>query len=388
MTSRERVIKTLNHLEPDRVPVDLGGTVTNTGIARSAHSELLRYLEYDQPEPEYVDILQQLVNPDERVLDRFRVDVYGLGPSPPDNWKLKIEEGRDSFFYTDEWGIRCRMPRDGYYFDRVEYPLGDSELDLDRFNDYAWPNPRDAGRRRGVEKKVKELYQNTDYALCFKVEGAGVFEQSVAIRGNENFYVDLIANPKLATAIMDKMLEFYIGFWEEMLPIVGAYVQVIKIGDDLGMQNGPLISPDLYRSLIKPRERELISFIKKRTDAKIYFHSCGSVYEFIPDLIEIGVDVLNPIQVSAKDMVTKRLKQEFGERLSFWGAVDTQQVLPFGSQEDVVAEVRKRIGDLAPGGGYILSSVHNIQAKVPPENIAAMFDAAFKYGEYPIQTPL
>jgi uroporphyrinogen decarboxylase len=218
------------------------------------------------------------------------------------------------------------------------------------------------------------------------VEGAGVFEQSVAIRGNENFYVDLIANPKLATAIMDKMLEFYIGFWEEMLPIVGPYVQVIKVGDDLGMQNGPLISPDLYRSLIKPRERELISFIKKRTDAKIYFHSCGSVYEFIPDLIEIGVDVLNPIQVSAKDMVTKRLKQEFGERLSFWGAVDTQQVLPFGSQEDVEAEVRKRIGDLAPGGGYILSSVHNIQAKVPPENIAAMFDAAFKYGEYPIQT--
>ena len=198
--------------------------------------------------------------------------------------------------------------------------------------------------------------------------------------------MDMIANPKLTTAIMDKMLEFYISFWGEMLPIVGPYVQVIKLGDDLGMQSGPLISPDLFRSMIKPRERELIAFIKKRTDAKIFFHSCGSIYEFIPDLIEIGVDVLNPIQVSAKDMDTKRLKQEFGDRLAFWGAVDTQQVLPFGSPEDVVAEVKKRIGDLAPGGGYILSSVHNIQAKVPPENIETMFDAALRYGEYPIRS--
>lgn len=197
--------------------------------------------------------------------------------------------------------------------------------------------------------------------------------------------MDLVANPKFAEAIMDKMVEFYFGYWEEIRPLVGRYVQIIKMGDDLGGQDGSLIGRELYRKMIKPRHKEIFSFIKKRTDAKLYLHSCGAIYEFIPDIIECGVHVLNPIQVSAEGMDTKRLKQEFGDRLSFWGAIDTQSILPFGTPVDVEQEVKRRIGDLASGGGYVLSSMHNIQANVPPENIVAMFEAARKYSEYPIR---
>jgi len=379
-----RVLKALNHEEPDKVPIDLGGSLTNTGIAKKAHAELMKYLGLKENEPEVIDVYQQLVRPDERLLKKFEIDVYGIGPKPPKTWELIIKEDKDNYYYTDEWGIKYRMPKKhGYYFDIVEHPL--AGLDRESLKDYQWPDPHDLGRRERLEEKVKDLHENTDYALFFNAATSGIFEKSCALRGTENFYVDLIADPKFAEAVLDKMVEFYLGYWEEMLPLVGKYVQVVKMGDDLGGQNGPLVNPEVYRKVLKPRQREVFSFIKKRTNAKLYLHSCGSVYEFIPDIIELGVDVLNPIQVSASDMDTRRLKQEFGDRLSFWGAVDTQRILSFGIPRDVEEEVKKRIGDLASGGGYILSSVHNIQANVPPENIVAMFEAAGKYGKYPIR---
>jgi len=379
-----RVLKALNHEEPDKVPIDLGGSLTNTGIAKKAHAELMKYLGLKENEPEVIDVYQQLVKPDERILKKFEIDVYGIGPKPPKTWELIIKEDKDNYYYTDEWGIKYRMPKKhGYYFDIVEHPL--AGLDRESLKDYQWPDPHDLGRRERLEEKVKDLHENTDYALFFNAATSGIFEHSCALRGTENFYVDLIADPKFAEAVLGKMVEFYLGYWEEMLPLVGKYVQVVKMGDDLGGQNGPLVNPEVYRKVLKPRQREVFSFIKKRTNAKLYFHSCGSVYEFIPDIIDCGVDVLNPIQVSARNMDTRRLKQEFGDRLSFWGAVDTQRILSFGIPRDVEEEVKKRIGDLASGGGYILSSVHNIQANVPPENIVAMFEAAGKYGKYPIR---
>ena len=156
------------------------------------------------------------------------------------------------------------------------------------------------------------------------------------------------------------------------------------VSDDLGGENAPLISPDLYREMVKPAQKKLWQFIKDNTEAQLFQHTCGNVYSLIPDLIEIGVDILNPVQVAAKDMDSKRLKEEFGDRLTFWGAIDTQRVLPYGSPEDVETEVKKRIADMAPGGGYVLTAVHNIQAGVSPENICMMYDAAKKYGKYPI----
>jgi uroporphyrinogen decarboxylase len=165
---------------------------------------------------------------------------------------------------------------------------------------------------------------------------------------------------------------------------VGEYLDVFQLADDLAMQNGPYMSPDLYREMIKPYQIELFRFVKALTPAKIYYHSCGSVTMLLDDLIEVGVDILNPVQVSADNMETDRLKRRFGNRLSFWGAMDTTEILPNGTADDVRNEVRRIIRDLAPGGGFVLASVHNLQSDIPPENIIAMFETASQYGKYPI----
>lgn len=389
MNSRERVVKALNHEEPDRVPVDLGGSLTNASMVKKAHDDLRKYLNIEGGNDEFVDWIMQIVRPDERILKEFEVDVYGIGPRnfserPPKDWKLVTDEDENYYYYQDEWGIKYRMSkREGYYFEIMENPLANSNMES--LKDYQWPDPHDPRRWEGLEEEVKNLYENTDYALFLNADTWGIFEKACALRGTENFYIDLIADPKFAQAILDKMLEFYTGYWKEALMRIGNYIQIVKMGDDLGGQDGPLISPELYRRVLKPRHKEIFSFIRKRTSAKLYLHSDGSIYTLIPDIIECGVDVLNPIQVLAKNMGdTKRLKREFGDRLSFWGAIDTQRILPFGTPEDVEEEVKKRISNLAPGGGYILSAAHNIQPNVPPENVVAMYKAARKYGEYPI----
>jgi uroporphyrinogen decarboxylase len=194
--------------------------------------------------------------------------------------------------------------------------------------------------------------------------------------------VDLLGNQAFAEALMDRGLEVQLQIGGKLLAAAGNFVDIIHISDDLGTQKAPLISPELYRKLIKPRQRKLFDFIKGRTDARILLHSDGCVYPFIPDFIEIGVDILNPVQVTAEDMDPKRLKREFGDQLCFWGAIDTQHTLPFGTPQDVRDEVRRRIEELGDKGGYVLTSVHNIQNEVPPQNICEMFDAALEYGGY------
>jgi uroporphyrinogen decarboxylase len=384
MNSRKRVILALSHEEPDRVPIDLAGSLTNAGISKEAHRKLKKCLGLEGGKEEVIDPIQQLVMPDQRILDRFDVDIRAVCSKPPRSWTLHIEEDEESYYFVDEWKIKFRMPKQhGYYFDPVEFPLAKVTC-AEELDDYNWPDSFDPGRIEGLEEEVKNLYENTNYALLFGPT-TGIFETVFFLRGMENFFIDWTANIELAEAILDKMLEFHLGYWEQMLPIVGKYVQVVKMSDDLGSQNGPLINPATYRKAVKPRQKELFSFIKERTDAKLYLHSCGSIYELIPDLIECGVEVLNPVQVSAKDMDTARLKKEFGDKMCFWGAVDVQRVLPYGSPMDVRGEVKKRIKDLAPGGGYVVAPSHNIQRDVPAENIIALYEAAKDYGRYPIR---
>ena len=205
------------------------------------------------------------------------------------------------------------------------------------------------------------------------------------MRGYEDWYADVALNADLVGALMDAVLEFDLAVMEQALDLVGEDIDVILFGDDVTTQSGPMISPKSYRKLIRPRHERLFDFIHDRTDAKIMYHSCGSAYCFMEDFIDIGVDIINPVQVSAADMDTARLKAEFGDRISFWGGIDTQSVLPHGTEEEVRAEVEKRIADLAPGGGYVLAPVHNIQPDVPPENIVAMCDHAKVVGTYPIR---
>ena len=386
------------HEEPDRVPVDLGG-MFSTGIMGMAYNKLKAYLGIKGGRTRMYDLGQQLAEPEIEVLEMIGADVLPVLIEYPKRWKRStLPDGSPcevpydfnpevlpdgSKVIRDEEGrIIAKMPKDGYYYDGIYHPLEDAKT-VEDLEDYDFYKPIDEEIIRDLHGRAKNLYENTDYALM--LNGAGsVYETAQGLLGWRNFMVKLIRDPEFIDVLLDKIVEANIKRLEKILPAVNGYVQVVQVGDDLGMQNGPQISPGHYREIIKPKHERLYRYIKEHIDAFLFLHTCGSVYDFIPDLIEIGVDILNPVQVSAKNMDTERLKEEFGERITFWGGgCDTQRVLPFGTPKEVEKEVKKRIEDLAPGGGFVFTQVHNIQAGVPPENIMAMYKAVKKYGKYP-----
>lgn len=371
MTPRERLQKALNHIEPDRVPLDLGGIVT--GITKVCHKRLRDHLGIEGEE-RIVDRVQQVVKPEDELLQFLGVDTWYVNlPACEAAQGSELPGG----VWKDEWGVKRRKA--AYYYDIVESPFrGASLKDIESS---PWPDPHLPGRYRGLAASVKQLNEKSDWPIIVNVIGS-VFEFAWYLCGYDEFMRNLISNPSIPCALMDKMLEFQIGFFEEILDRTGEYIDVVLCGDDIATQRGPAISPKLYRKYVKPRQKKLYSMIKSKTEAKLFYHSCGAVYPFIEDLIEIGVDILNPVQVSAKGMDTKRLTQEFGEELTFWGAIDTQHVLPFGTSKQVEEEVKRRIDILAPGGGYVLNSVHNLQPDIPPVNIVTMFKTARSYGSY------
>ncbi len=385
MNSRERILTTLQHKEPDRIPIDLGG-IRSTGISIKAYEKLKNYLRLKGGDIEIYDFFQQIVRPDQRILKKIGADVYAIITNPSKNWKLKLMEDEDSYSYIDEWGIKYKMAKKGgwcYYM--VNHPLVKVKK-AEELDDYNWPDPYDPGIMEGLKEKVKDLYHNTNYALLANSPTGGILEHSQALRGFDTFLMDMLLNPELAMAIMDKVLEFQMGFWDNVLGAIGKYVQIVQIGDDLGSERGPLISLDLYKKLLKPKHKELCQFIKKKANAYLLLHACGSVSEFIPDFIDNGIDILNPIQTSAKNMDTKALKKEYGDRITFWGGgCDTQRILPYGTEKEVEEEVRMRVSHLGPGGGFVFTQVHNITAEVPPKNIIAMYKAVKKYGKYPLR---
>jgi uroporphyrinogen decarboxylase len=295
---------------------------------------------------------------------------------------LDIFEEGHYYAFTDRWGSKLHMPKEnGYYFDWVDFPIKEPTLAaLDR---YRWPRPDSDETNARLGAVAKWLYENTDYALVGSaVIGGGIFEQPARVMGLQNFLMALLTAPQFADRLMEQITDIYIESCNSYLDHVGQYLQVFTFWDDVTGQNGWLIRPELYRKMIKPKQKRLVDAIKKKTDAKLFFHCCGAARGLIPDLIELGFDILNPVQVSARGMDTKELKAEFGRDITFWGGIDTQRVLPFGKPQDVVDEVKRRIDDLAPGGGFVLAAVHNIQALVPPENIVTMFDTALEYGKY------
>ena len=381
MTSRERVIKALSHEKLDRVPVDLGAH-GGSGMNKVAHRKLMDYLGFKDGDAPVMDLLQQYVDIDDRILEHFEIDTRPLWRKPPKN---SPDEAFPDGRVKDEWGIVHRPAMGGIYYDVVEFPL--RELKREDLDVYPWPDPHDPGRVEGLSKKAKHLHENTEFAIVSDFEGS-LFTLAQLLRGFDQFCIDLMADEKFANKLLDKILEFWIGYAEKHFRAVGDYVDVVCLGDDLGTERAPWMSLDLYRRYIKPREKELCSFIRNRINpnAKLLLHSCGSVYQFMEDFIEVGIEALCPLQVSAADMDTKRLKRKFGSRMAFWGGIDTQKVLPYGSPKEVEKEVKRRIEDLAPQGGYVLAPVHNIQTGVPPENICTMFEAARKYGMSPIGT--
>ncbi len=375
MSHRERVMRALNHQEPDRVPVDLGGS-RSSSLVIEAYRELSQHLGAEVP-PDIFSKWLNVAHPSEAMLRRFDIDTRSVSQGDPEKRRDIIFAG-DS--YQDEWNVVRSRPEGGLYYDLTKPPLqGDvSPASLEKF---PWPDPHDPGRCRGLAEEARRLHQETDYAVILSTPG-GIVHQAQFLRGFEDWFADLIVNPSFFQALMEKLTDLWIEMAKDEFDAVGANVDICFYGDDIAFQDGPMMSMDLYRKMIKPHHKRLFSYIKSRSAAKIAYHCCGSVVHLIPDLIELGVDALNPVQVSAKGMDSQGLKRDFGRDICFWGAIDTMRVLPFGSPAEVRAEVKRRIADLGSGGGYVLSAVHNIQADVSPENICAIYDAAREYGQY------
>jgi len=385
MLARERVHMALNHEEPDRVPIDLGSTPV-TGICRNAYASLLACLGLSGREIQVVDILQQLAGVDEDVLQALEVDFRPIQTNPPAGFRLQVRDEGDYEVYYDQWGAKLSRPKvGGHYFDYVEYPIKESTLQaLER---YSWPDPDDPSRYVGLRERARTLRERVPYALVGICDLAtDILARPQWIRGYAESMLDLAADPDFAEAFLERLTQIAVRAWSHFLDEVGEYLDVVTFYDDLGMQDRPLISPAMYRRLVKPRHARIIETIKTRTKAKVFMHSCGAVSELIPDIIEIGVEILNPVQVSAAGMGnTAELKRRYGKNLAFWGGVcDSQRVLPFGTLAEIQEETRQRISDLAPGGGFVFAPIHNIQDDVPGEKTLALYRTALEHGRYPI----
>jgi len=371
MTPRDRVRAALSHREPDRIPFDLGGTRV-TGIHARAYERLRPALGLEPRAARIGDLTQQLAEVEPDVLDAMEADVRLVSPRGGSAYRREIVERDGHYQYTDEWGVGRRMPIDGgMYYDSFAPPLP-GDVDLAAVDAYAAPDATDPARTAGMGDEARRIAAGGHAVAVGSICG-GLTEGLFKIRGFEEGYMDLAGDPDLARRVMERVLEVKLAYWERALPEVGDAVDVLVEADDLGGQDRTLFSPRTYREIVRPLHRELFDYLHARTDAKVFFHTCGAVRELIPDLIDIGVDILNPVQVSAADMDTAELKAEFGRDLVFWGGgVDTQRVLGAGTPEQVRSEVLRRVNDLRGEGGFVFAAVHNIQPNVPAENILAM----------------
>jgi uroporphyrinogen decarboxylase len=382
MDSRERVLRALRHQEADRVPFDLSSTPV-TGIHRVAYRALRRALGLPEREVRIWHLMQQLARVDDDVHRAMETDARGLRPGAPSGWQLELRPEGEYQCYTDEWGIVRRMPQEGgYYFDLCRSPLAGarSPADIER---HPFPDSVDPARFAGLCQEAEKARAE---GRIFVLGGicAGMLEMGQWLRGYENFFCDLAGDRRMAEALCDRIVELKWRYWEKALALLGEAVDVIQEGDDYGGQHGLQVSPALWRQVFKPRLAWLLGRIKRQApQTAVFFHSCGSIFEILPDLIEVGVDALNPVQVAAARMDSRELKKEFGRSLTFWGGgVDTQRVLPTGTPAQVRDEVRRRVEDLAPGGGFVFAAVHNIQADVPAANVLAMRQALRESGRY------
>jgi len=381
MISRERVVTALEHREPDRVPMSMSITI-------DAYNNLKRYLGMELEEDLKIGRWTEVsIHP--LVAEKFGLDVIWLPMGSPHKKPQQPKDPNNQ--RIDEWGIewtKTPRPGGGYYYEMTNHPLKDATIgDLE---DYPWPDPYDPGRVEGLREYFRHMHEDTEFAILTKFGGA-IFEQAWYVRGMERFFMDLMEDPAFVHALLNKICQVQMGLDEVGLEAAGEYVDILRLsGEDMGTQEGQIISLPMFRRLIRPYLERLWGFAKKKLleknpRAKIMLHSCGSVYPFIPDWIDMGLDMLDPIQPFAKGMDPFQLKANFGDKLSFHGGIDAQHVLPFGTVEEVRQHTRKYIKALAPGGGYIVAPVHNVQGDVAPENLVAMRDAVEEFGYYPIE---
>jgi uroporphyrinogen decarboxylase len=378
MDHRERVLKALNHEEPDRVPFDLGGN--GSTLHAKKYEDLKAHFGLDEPTTLFNKWTQSAIVA-EPILQALDIDFRYLSIGGSDS-KPEVDEGDDA--YRDEFGILRRMPEGSLYYDVVEFQLSGAITVSDIVN-FPWPDPTDPGYTRGLRDRALALRESTDCAIVLNLPSPFVHTTQF-LRGFEDWFMDIAGDPKLATALFEATVDVSSAKVAGILKEVGDLIDIVTTPDDLGFQNGPIVSPDTYRELFKPSHKKFFRAIKDNSSAYLNFHCCGAISDLLDDLIEMGVDAVNPVQVAAHGMDSAELAAKFGGRVTFWGAIDTQHVLNNGTPEDVRTEVRRRFTDLAPGGGYVFSAVHNLQPDVPLENILAMYDEANEFGYYPIGT--
>lgn len=395
MNSRERVLAALNHQQPDRVPIDLGGT-RQSGISASTYDSLKQRLGIHSPTRVY-DVYQMLAEVEEAVLDRFGADVVGLQrPAVAfgirnENWKewslfdgtpvlvpggfdpVVTADGGDLLLLDPSGRTLARMPKGGYYFDRVDVYPGAAHVAI---RDFQPPRLTDEELDH-LHLQAEALDQNTERAVIAAMGPPYELFFGLGTGDFQNWMITLATEPDYVQALYEKITEAWLDNLSRFHQAVGDRIQIVQFNDDLGTQNAPFLSLRMFRELVMPYYRRGLDWIHAHTPWKVFMHNDGAIFDFIPSLIEMGVDILNPVQTTARGMDPARLKAEFGDRLTFWGgSCDCQGTLAFGTPDDVAREAEEHLRALAPGGGYVFASVHNIQAKVPAENVIALFDTA------------
>ena len=407
MNSRERILAAIEHRQPDRVPVDLGAT-PSSGISAIAYANLKQHLGLHHGHTRVYDVVQQLAQPEDDILDRFGVDVIDIGrafntgesawqattlaggqPAQYPAWFHPEAQADGSFIARMKDGLDiAHMPARGTFFDQSYYPyLDDYPAD---FRDLStemgrilwaalvhspWDHAADPGFWDTLRAHALELRRTSDRALMMVI-GCNLFEWGTFLRRMDNFLMDLVAEPEQVEALLDALMERHLAVLEKACRAVGDVVDVIRFGDDLGTNNGPFMSPETYRKLFKPRHTMLCDYVHQHSRMKTFLHSCGSIRALMPDLIEAGYDVINPVQIGCHGMAAAGLKADFGRDICFWGGgCDTRSVLPQGTPQQVKDHVKGQLEIFMPGGGFVFNTVHNILPDVPPENIVAMFDA-------------
>jgi uroporphyrinogen decarboxylase len=414
MMSRERILAAIDHTEPDRVPIDLGSTPSSS-ISAIAYGNLKKHLGITEGHTRIYDVVQQLAQPEDAILDRFHVDVVDLGrtfnTADSDWYDIVVSNGAPAqypaWFHprresNGDWnGLAqdgtpiAKMPAGAAFFDQTFFPWVDGYPDAsamkkllpDAMNKVLWSalvhspwdHAGDADFWKTLRERTLALRASTDRAIMV-VCGCNLFEWGTFLRRIDNFLMDVVADQANVERVLDALMELHLATLQKVCEAVGDIADVLRFGDDLGMDSGPFMRPAIYRALFKPRHAQLCDYVHRHSGMRTFLHTCGSIHDLMPDLIEAGYDVLNPIQTSCRNMDPARLKREFGRDVTFWGAgCDTRRVLNRATPVEVKAHVLERLEILAPGGGFVFNTVHNILPEVPPQNIVAMFEAVEEF---------
>jgi uroporphyrinogen decarboxylase len=412
MNSRERVLAAINHRQPDRVPVDLGAT-PSSGISAIAYSNLLKHIGHPEMSVRIYDVVQQLAQPDGMIIQRFGVDVLDIGRTfndlPSDWYPFKMSNGAEayypswyhpvlqpdgSFLTFDDDGKRAlsKMPVGATFFDQTYFPYidgypsdyGEIGAEMNRIMwardaHSPWDHAGESDFWENLRKKAIHLRQTTDKALLI-VCGCNLFEWGTFLRRMDNFLMDLLCNQYNVEKLLDELMKRHLATLEKVCRAVGDIVDIIRFGDDLGMTQGPFMSPQIYRQLFKPRHKILCDYVKSHSKMHTFIHSCGSIALLMPDLIDAGIEIFNPVQTNSSGMDPAFLKKEFGDQCTFWGGgIETAGMLNEGSPERIREQVLERMEIFSNGGGYVFNTVHNILPDVPPQNVIAMYDAVKEF---------